>query len=466
MPQARPISAAAARRFLVLRHFLAPPRSLAAVPESVLTVIDRLGSFQFDPLVIAGRNHDVILHARIEGYRPEWTDGLLYERGLLFEAWNKGLSILPTLELPWYRVTWERDRAAHERAGTFRTNADVVRQLLDRIREHGPVSSLDFERGADIDWYWRPTNQVRAMLEALWEVGTLGIARRKGNIRYYDLAERLFPAELLEERVDEREQLRHKLLSRYRAHGLLGTGGQSELWIGINERLDDGTRRQAPLRAELLSELLDRERLVPVSVEGVRGVRFVLNDELPLLDQAEAELDPEEEAGSGSGNGAIAASPRPGGSDPGVAFLAPLDPFVWDRRFLKELYRFDYVWEVYVPEAKRRWGYYVLPILFADRLVGRIEPRFDRKANTLWIVGLFWEQDFRPRAVDGFVPAMRQALEAYRLFGRVGGIEWAQGLETWGRLLTPRPARGSSSGTTAAVRVGRARGATAAPGRR
>ena len=105
-----------------------------------------------------------------------------------------------------------------------------------------------------------------------------------------------------------------------------------------------------------------------------------------------------------------------------VAFLAPLDPYVWDRDFLRSLHGFDYVWEVYVPEKKRRWGYYVLPILFGDRLVGRIEPRIDRKAGTLRVLGLWWEAGFDPLAESGFVPAFGEALEAHRRFGGVARI--------------------------------------------
>ena len=97
----------------------------------------------------------------------------------------------------------------------------------------------------------------------------------------------------------------------------------------------------------------------------------------------------------------------------GVAFLAPLDPFVWDRDFLRALYGFDYVWEVYVPAAKRRWGYYVLPILFGDRLVGRIEPRIDRRAGVLRVLDLWWEAGFDPLAEPGFVEAFDDALEAH-----------------------------------------------------
>jgi len=105
-----------------------------------------------------------------------------------------------------------------------------------------------------------------------------------------------------------------------------------------------------------------------------------------------------------------------------VSFLAPLDPFVWDRDFIRRLFDFDYVWEVYVPERKRRWGYYVLPILFGDRLVGRIEPRIDRTAGAVRIIDLWWEAGFDPLAVPGFVDALAEALAAHRRFAGMGRV--------------------------------------------
>ncbi len=247
VPPPRTITPAVARRFLVLRHLLAPPRALPPGEPSVLRVLERLGSLQFDPLEIAGRNHDLVLQARIAGYRREMTDALLYERRLLFEAYNKGLSLLPTAELPFYRLTWDRARDRHA-AGTFDEHAPLVEELLDRIRRDGRLSSTDVEPRASIDWYWRPTNQVRAILEALAEAGILGIAGRDGNRRVYDLAERLFPAGLLAERRTVREQARHRLLSRYRANGLLGAGGQAELWIGTGRAAPDPAHAEHPTR--------------------------------------------------------------------------------------------------------------------------------------------------------------------------------------------------------------------------
>src|SRR6266851_5305853 len=260
----RTISPEVARRYLVLRHFLAPPRSLPGEPASVMRVFERLGSVQFDPLDIAGRNDD-----------------LLYRERRLYETYNKGLSLVPTSELPWYRVSWDLNRERFENA-TFQEHEALVKELLERIQSRGPLTSGDVPARAAIDWFWRPTNQVRAMLEALALAGVLGIARRDGNRRVYDLVQRLFPAELLAERHPIDEQRRHKLLSRYRAHGLLGPAGSGEVWLGTGPRAVD----RPPQRERLLAE----GKLVAVQIEGRREVRHIPAEDERFLDQAEREL--------------------------------------------------------------------------------------------------------------------------------------------------------------------------------
>jgi uncharacterized protein YcaQ len=406
-PTARTISPGVARRFLVLRHLLAPPRSLPAQPDSVLRVVDRLGSLQFDPLEVAGRNHDLVLLSRIAGYRREWTEHWLYEDRRLYETYNKGLSIVPAAELPWYRLTWDRSHARLSGAGeAFDVHAPLVEELLTRIRDGGALQPREVGPREAIDWYWRPTNQVRAILEGLAQAGILGIARREGNLRVYDLVERLFPAALLSTRLPEHEQRLHRMLSRYRGGGLIGASGQQELWVG--------TYRRPGEKAELRSELVSNGSLVPVRVDGLKDERYVVAGDLEILEAAERE---------------IAAGTPPGGREPGVAVLAPLDPFCWDRDLLRRLFDFDYIWEVYFPAAKRRWGYYVLPILFGDRLVGRVEPRIERRAKALKVVDLWWEAGFDPLAADGFVAAFTKTLEAHRDFGDVA------------RVVLPRTAR-------------------------
>jgi uncharacterized protein YcaQ len=404
------VTAEAARRFLVARHALAPARSLEGGPDAVLEVFRRLGSLQFDPLAVAGRNHDLVLHARVAGYDPSWCD-LLYERREIFEAFNKGLSLVSVDEFPWFRGTLWRNPSR-----VLAENADVAERVRERIRSEGPLSALDFERarGQTTDWFGLPTNTVRAVLEAYAMTGVLGLARRDGNRRYYDLLERLLPADVLARNVPVEEQFRHKLLSRYRAHGLLGVGGGGDIFGGLGPAKPDPRVPGYPGRTALREQLIADGELVPVDVEGVRGKRFVLQDEAGLLE-------------------------RPPEPAPSVAFLPPFDALVWDRGFLGSLFEFDYVWELFLPPAKRRWGWYVLPLLYRDRLVGRIEPRLDRAGGQVQVLGLWWEDGFAPRRTEGFVDAMRDALRAYLHFGGAIRLEWAPHLSAERRLFLARP---------------------------
>ena len=404
------VTAEAARRFLVARHALAPARSLEAGPAAVLEVFRRFGSIQFDPIAVAGRTHDLVLHARVADYDSAWCEGL-YERREIFEAYNKGLSFVLVEDYPWFR-----GRLSRRWAEIIEENVDVAEQVLERIRVEGPMSSLDFERtkGEMTDWFGLPTNTVRAVLEAYALTGVLGLSRRDGNRRYYDLLERLLPAEILARDVPILEQFRHRLLSRFRAHGLLGVAGVGDIFGGIGPAKPDPRVPGYPGRTALREELVADGAIVPVDVEGVRGKRFVLAEEVGLLE------DP----------------PEP---PPSVAFLPPFDALVWDRPLLGSLFDFDYVWELFIPPEKRRWGWYVLPMLFRDRFVGRIEPRIDRERGRVEVLDLWWEEGFAPRRVVGFVDAMKDALRAYLRFAGASRLEWAPHLTAEKRLFSTRP---------------------------
>ena len=399
MAESLEISAEHARRFLVRRHLLDPPRSLPGEAASVLRVVGRLGSLQFDPLEVPGaRNHDLVLHARIAGYQREWCDQWLYgkphERRLI-ELYNKSLNILPMGELPHYRITWTKLESEYS-GSILRDQAAVAEAILERIQADGPMSTTAFrEHGHAIDWWWAPTPAARAVMEALFVTGRLGIARREGSRRYYDLIERLVPADFLARHESEDDAMRHRLLSRYRGVGLAAAvGGPAELMLGTGTMTD---------RRRRTDELVSDGVLSPVQVEGSKATRYVLADEEPILEDT---ADP---------------ASRPA---PAVTFLAPLDPMIWDRRLLRDLFGFDYIWEVYIPAAKRRWGYYVLPILFGDRLVGRLEPRLDRASPDLKILGIWFEKDFSPMEAPGFVDAMHDAIEAYRSFVGARRVTW------------------------------------------
>jgi uncharacterized protein YcaQ len=150
------VAAEAARRFLVARHFLSPARAVEGGPGGVLQVLRRLGSIQFDPVAVAGRNHDLVLHARVTGYRPSWCDEL-YQRREIVEVTNKALSFVPAGEFPWYRSSWGREGPRFH-AAALAENAAVAERVLERIRAEGPLCWADFERqsGPTRNWFGMP----------------------------------------------------------------------------------------------------------------------------------------------------------------------------------------------------------------------------------------------------------------------------------------------------------------------
>jgi uncharacterized protein YcaQ len=388
------LTAEHARRFLVRRHLLAPPRALPAEPGSVLTVIDRLGSLQFDPIEVPGaRNHDLVLHARIARYQRAWCDHWLYgpERRLI-EMVNKMLSIVPMAELPHYALEWT-NTAEHYDGRILTDEAAVADAILEQIRIEGPLSTSDFrEHAHSIDWWWAPTRAARAVLEALFVTGRVGIARRQGSRRFYDLIERLVPAELLAQREPQEVANRHRLLSRFRAIGLMAATGQAELFYATGEPAD---------RPRRIAALVEDGTLVPAEVEGQRAMRYLLAAELPIVEETRA-------------------TPTP----PGLTFPAPHAPPLSDPRLPPTLLLDHSNTEIYTPAAKRRFGYYALPILFGDRLVGRIEPRREKASRDLHVLGIWFEAGFAPMEEPDFIPALASAVEAYREF--VGGdrVTW------------------------------------------
>jgi uncharacterized protein len=362
----------------------------------VLQVVRELGSVQFDPLEVTGaRNDDLVLAARIRNYRRAWMEQWLYgppgERQL-FEAYNKSLNILPLEELPVHRVDWAHWLASHKTARRFLAkHGDVVRTILSELERHGPLPGSAFvERGAArLRWGWGEVTVPRAVLYALFRTGQIGIARRQGNVRIYHLTERLFPLRLLDTRLSDEDVRRHQLLSRFRGVGLLGLRAGAEVWSGTVP---------AKERGRLTETMVEDGTLRRVRVAGLRDDRFMLSTDSRYLSDV-----------------------VPGRDE--VALLAPLDPLVWDRELLRQLFDFDYVWEVYVPAKARKHGYYVLPILYGDALVGRIEPRIDRKAGVLRAPAPRLERRMRRTDRLDFDRALDRALLAHQQLAGAQRIE-------------------------------------------
>jgi len=368
-----------ARRFLLAHQGLLPPRALEG-KSGILDFIRHVGCIQFDPIDLVGRNPDLVLQSRVAGYSPRLLEELLYSDRVLVDGWDKMAAIYCTLDWPCFGR--HRDLMRRRYGDPLSPPMQAVPFVLEAIRERGPLKSHDLEHEERIVWSWgHPTRLVRATLEVLSAMAHIHTHHRVRSVRYFDLIERVLPAEILAARDPNPTEAAYQdwhVLRRVGGLGLAPSSGAPEYWLGI-----PGVKT-AEARRAVLAHLVEQDRLVAVRVEGApRRTFFLRSQDLPTLAKTE-----EVEA------------------EPSAAFLAPLDNLCWDRELLREIFDFDYCWEVYKPASVRRYGYYVLPVLCGDRFVARCEPRFDKKTQTLMVAGWWWEKGIRPNA------SMRQALVA------------------------------------------------------
>jgi uncharacterized protein YcaQ len=368
-----------ARRFLLAKHGLWPPRALSGT-DGVLAVFDRLACIQFDPLNIVARNADLVLQSRVADYRPEMLHELAYDGRQLYDYWDKMMAYLPMRDWPKFALSRARWRQHHSQRLT--DLGEYVDTILGAIRERGPMCSLDFDEQHDVgwktDWRWGQMKAAKALLEMLGDTGELMVSHRQGARRYYDLAERVVPAGIREQPrlLDEQAYQRWRLSRRCQGVGLVGPAIGGSVWTGVGK---------APERTAAINELVAAGQMAPVRIEADHRTYHMLTLDLPFLDQARA------------------TSPKPQ-----VVILAPLDNLMWPRQFIERLFGFKYRWEVYKPVNERQYGYYVLPVLFGDRFVARFDAKLDRIDHTLHVLSWHWEPGESSTAE--FLTALREAL--------------------------------------------------------
>lgn len=372
-----------ARRFLLAQQFLAPPRSLTSKAD-ILTMFDRLGCIQYDPVNIVGHNPDLVLQARVAGYTPALLDELLYTDRSLWDGFDKVMSIYPARDWPYFA----RRRAA---MGAWYTAAErepmqLAEMVRAALREKGPLCSLDFDHDGRTEWHWGGTRLVRATLESLFFSGEIGVHHRTGTRRYFDLAERLLPAEVLAA-PDPNATLEdyHDWHVLRRIGGLgLANFGAGEHWLAI---LDAKT----PQRQAALQRLISRGAVEQVSIaELPKQAFYIRTADKGLLERVDEPIEPR------------------------AAFIAPLDNFLWQRVRLKWLFNFDYIWEVYKPAAQRQYGHYTLPVLYGERFIARFDPQYNRKARRLSIQNWWWEEGVQPD--EAMRAAIQQALADFAAY--------------------------------------------------
>ena len=335
-------------------------------PLDLSRLIGSLGFVQLDTIQVVSRAHHHILWTRNQNYREPMLDHLLARDRAVFEHFTHDASVLPMEFLPMWERQFTRMKAKVSRSSWFGKHLaeDHLSHIRRRISEEGPLSTHDFDtkiQGAREMWK-RPPHKIG--LDYLWYAGELATSHRDGITKYYDLAERVFPEDLHRQHIPEQDQvdwLCHAAIDR------LGVGTQGEIrkfW-------------EATEVAEV-AEWVSRQAgsLVQVAVESADG-RWTTAHAAPDIEARIAAL--------------AAPTSR-------LRILNPFDPAIRDRARLKRLFGFDYTVEMFVPAAKRVWGYYVYPLLEGDRFVGRIEVKAERKQDVLTIQNLWWEPGVRVTA--------------------------------------------------------------------
>ncbi|HET6624091.1 MAG TPA: crosslink repair DNA glycosylase YcaQ family protein [Gaiellaceae bacterium] len=372
----RTISLTAARRLAIAAQGYTP-RARRGRASEVESAIRTLSCVQLDSITAVERSHRIVLGSRVGEY-PRETVSRLLGQGRVFEYWAHQACLIPVEDWPLYRFwmtqehPWRGDVLARERE-----LADEVRAA---IRERGPLTSKDFDgAGGGGMWNWKP---AKVVLEALWNAGEIVIAGRvSGFQRLYDLPERVLPREVLDAPVPDPETRLRELVRRaVTARGVLSDAGVSYHW-----NLSGGARRIVPVADGLVADgVLER-----VAVEDGGPT---------LLVPAGAELDP----------------PRPSAA----VLLSPFDNLLWDRPFVRRVFGFDHVQEIFKREHERQYGYYVLPFLWRDRFVGRADLKTERNEGTLVVKSFHLERGVRRSGA--LEDAFERALDRLR---RVIGLE-------------------------------------------
>jgi uncharacterized protein len=340
------------RRFLLECQSLTRP-SRPARSEDVLNLVRRLECVQIDPVAAVERNQHLVLAARMPGYRPQTLVDLL-AGGRVFEYWANAACVIPMEDFPVLEGVRRRYAAAVQQE--IEQLAPVCQAVLDRLAADGPLPARAFESADRVHGYWdnkaAKTKATSHALNLLLDAARVMVTRREGSERCFDLPERAVPKELREQAgAMETAEADELLFEKYmRAFRVFDPGDFRFGW----------RRMPAPDRKARLERRIKAGQVVPLQVDGVRRAHYILAADVDRL-REQREAPPEGQ----------------------VRFLPPLDSLLWRRERVSDLFEFDYVWEVYIPEPKRKYGYYAMPILAGDRLVGRLDPRLDRVKGRL-----------------------------------------------------------------------------------
>ena len=337
-------------------------QGLAETPTGKLdlgALIRRLGFVQLDTIQVVAQAHHHILWSRNQNYREPMLDRHMARDRQVFEHYTHDASVIPMAFYPMW--TRQFHRMENKVRGWFRRggmpDADERAAIKDRIRAEGPLCTKDFDTkiAGDKRMWSRPPHKLA--LDYLWYSGDLATAHRRNFVKFYDLPERVIPSDVLADPAPDDQQIDWLCRAAIERLGFGAEGDIQRFWDAVSN---------AEAKRWAAAQTRD---LIKVEIEGADN----------SLRTAFAPADIEER---------LAAAPAPTSR---LRILNPFDPVIRDRARLKRLFDFDYTVEMFVPAAKRRWGYYVYPLLEGDRLVGRIEVKADRRDGVLAVLNLWPE---------------------------------------------------------------------------
>jgi uncharacterized protein YcaQ len=282
---------------------------------------------------------------------------LLYKDKKGIEVYDKEMCIIPKEDRSLAMYEADSQKRAQRAQDFLNEHKDDIEKLKERLRKEGPLSSVHTKDERRVGMYWSEKHWGNVALESLWRAHHAVIAQREGNRRMYHLSE-LHDRQSHESLQVNTHTLQELILRRLTSVALLPKTGSGTGWQGV---------APATIVAAEIKKMIAEGILEEIHVEESKKIYVVKAEDVPLIEK-----------------------PIPSLTNKKMVFIAPLDTLMWDRAMIKDLFDFDYTWEVYVPAHKRKFGYYVLPILYGDELIGRIEPVFkDKKLH----IKQLWKED-------------------------------------------------------------------------
>jgi uncharacterized protein YcaQ len=372
------LSQEAVRGLQIAAQGLVARQSVPTTKTDVRQMIRQMYVLQIDTIHVVARSPYLVLWSRLGEYPQRWLDDLLAE-GALFEYWAHAACFLPIEDYALYRrlmlnrFTWHENRWSP----WLQAHSALVEKLLTHIREHGSVRSADFERTDGQQSGWWNWKDEKTALEGLWVRGDLMIAKRQNFQRVYDLHERVLP-----DWDDTQAPTLERVHETFVLNTVKALGVTKAAWIADYFRLYKKTAQT------VLAKLIKAGQLETVQVEGWDGPGYFHPDHRVAIEAAQ--------------EGQIPLSK--------TTLLSPFDPIVWDRARAQELFNFTYQIECYTPAPKRIYGYFTLPILYKNALIGRLDPKAHRKEGLFEVKALHLEPGVKPD--EAMVAELKAALQA------------------------------------------------------